>query len=117
MSMDHSKSHRIEIPALEPILSSALSIALSAAVPLWQEELRHRAWAEIQVRLPGLYQLIAEHGDNLLYPAKKKGETARVFNACAEAIAALSFAPGGVRAFGEHWTARHPDLAYDGDQV
>ncbi len=87
-----------------------LAMSLSAAVPLWALKLRQRPWAEIQARLPKLGQVIAEKGDVILFRSKKKGETAAAFNALAEAIAALSFAPGGVTLFGQHWESQHPEL-------
>lgn len=49
--------------------------------------------------------MIAEHGDNILYRAKRRGDTAAAFNALAEAIAILAFAPGGVTFLGEHYEA------------
>jgi hypothetical protein len=47
--------------------------------------------------------MVAHHGDNILYRSKKKGESAKAFNALAKGLACLAFAPGGVNAFGGHW--------------
>jgi uncharacterized protein YqjF (DUF2071 family) len=90
---------------------SLLPVALAAAVPLWAHQLKQKPWAEIQARLPELSNIISEKGDIILYRSNKKGETAKAFNALAEAIAALSFAPGGVRAFGQHWENQHSEFA------
>jgi hypothetical protein len=83
-----------------------LSITLSAAVPLWIMKLQERPWEEIQKRLPQLSQTITEKGDIILFKSKKKGESAAAFNALAEGIAALSFAPGGITIFGQHWETK-----------
>jgi len=47
--------------------------------------------------------ICASRGDNLLFPSKKRGETAELFNGLAHAIAVLSFLPGGVETFGFHF--------------
>ncbi|MEK6609189.1 MAG: hypothetical protein AABZ30_16140 [Myxococcota bacterium] len=45
-----------------------------------------------------------------MFGGGKPGEVADLFNRTAKAIAVLSFAPGGVTVFGQHWEAQHPDL-------
>jgi hypothetical protein len=89
-----------------------LQTALLAAVPLWQMELQNAPWADIEPTLAEAAKLICEKGDILQFGGGRKGEVAQVFNATARGIAALSFAPGGVNVFGQHWEARHPDLTY-----
>lgn len=85
-----------------------LPIALAAAVPLWIYELQARGgpglddWDEARE----FSQVLAEKGDKLLFRSEKEGETAELFNRLAKALAVLAFAPGGVRAFGEHWEAK-----------
>lgn len=64
-------------------------------------------------RRPQLVDMIASHGDNILFRSKKSGETAKAFNALAEALAFLSFAPGGVKLFGCHWESHHPGHSRD----
>jgi hypothetical protein len=91
-----------------------LRTALAAAVPLWIEDLKKRPLREVLARAPELGQLLAEKGDLLLFRGGKRGEAARLFNAAAEGIAALSFVPGGVTAFGMHFEAHHPDLGSEG---
>lgn len=83
-----------------------LATALSSAVPLWIEQLRSRDWAYIEQRAKVCSQEIAEHGDNILYRSRKKGETATAFNRLAEGVACLAFAPGGVTIFGQHFDAK-----------
>lgn len=83
-----------------------LKSALSAAVPLWIDELSGLPWDEIQSIAHGCSQHIAEHGDNILYRSKKEGKTAEAFNALAKGIARAAFAPGGVTIFGMHFEAR-----------
>jgi hypothetical protein len=94
----------------DPGADMLLPISLSAAVPLWIETLKHRPWKDIAARLPELADMIASHGDDILYRSKKRGETAKAFNG----LAILSFAPGGVRAFGAHWESRHPEQSVPG---
>jgi hypothetical protein len=88
-----------------------LQIALSAAVPLWILEKKKLPLSEVLQRIPYCIQMITEHGDNFLFLSKKKRESAKAFNAVAEAIAILSFAPGGVTIFGNHWESKHPGTA------
>lgn len=47
--------------------------------------------------------LLAAHGDELLFRSRKKGETARIFAEVARAAAVVAFAPGGLRLFGTHY--------------
>ena len=82
---------------------TCLQTSLSAAVPLWILEKQKQSWAEIQQRIPYCLQMIVEHADDALFKSKVKGQTAAAFNAIAEAIAILSFVPGGVTTFGSHW--------------
>lgn len=83
-----------------------LAIALSAAVPLAVAELVRKGGPSnddwVMAREAG--QQLAEHGDNLLYRGKP-GESARLFNTVAHALAVLAFCPGGVTFCGEHWEA------------
>ncbi len=82
---------------------SLLTCTLGLAVPLWIAELRGRGWEQIQERVKRCADVIAEHGDDLLFRSKKKGGSAEAFNRLAEGIACLSFCPGGVKVFGSHW--------------
>ena len=84
-----------------------LAISLSAAVPLRIMEFQARPWAELKAVALEASQVIAEKGDIILFRGGKKGETAAAFNKLAEGIAVLAFAPGGVRAFGMHFEAKH----------
>lgn len=86
-----------------------LKIALSAAVPLWVEELKRRPLKEVLARAPECAQAVAEKGDVIQFRSKRRGETAEAFNRLAEGVAILSFAPGGVKAFGLHFESRHPE--------
>ena len=80
-----------------------LRIALSAAVPLCIQEMKKVSWEERKQMVSECTRVIAEKGDNILYKGHKPGETARAFGALAHAMAVLSFAPGGVTAFGLHF--------------
>lgn len=83
-----------------------LQATLSAAVPLCVMQLRRRSPEERQERARQCAQVIASKGDVILYRGKRRGETAAAFAALAEGLACLSFAPGGVRAFGLHFETK-----------
>lgn len=85
---------------------TALATALAVAVPLWIEDLKHMPWDYIQQRAKICSDVVAEKGDVILFRGGKKGESAEAFNRLAEGVACLSFAPGGVRVFGEHWVGK-----------
>lgn len=96
----------------------ALPLTLSLAVPLGIETLKEKPWKEIEAQLPKWSLSIAEHGDKILFTSKTPGETAEYFAELAEAIAALSFFPGGVTVFGQHWESHHPEqVKPDDDQA
>jgi len=86
-----------------------MAIALSAAIPLWVEELKRKPLADLIAEGPALAQVIGEKGDVAQFKSKKKGETADAFNTIARALAILSFMPGGVTFLGEHYENKHPD--------
>lgn len=73
-----------------------LAIALSAAVPLWIEQLRALPEETRLERGMRAAQIVAEKGDVIQFRSKRKGETAAAFNALAEGLACLAFTPGGV---------------------
>jgi hypothetical protein len=58
-------------------------------------------------RVKAYGDIIAEHGDDLLYKSKKPGETARYFNQLADAVSVLAFQPGGITVFGQHYEAKN----------
>lgn len=90
-------------------MNDLLSISLSAAVPLWIEELRSLTLEQRLARAKGLSDIIAEHGDVILFRGGRKGETAKAFNALAEGVAIGAFQPGGITAFGQHWCVNHEE--------
>lgn len=77
--------------------------ALQAAVPLRIAELR----AETDEHRVGIAresaELVASHGDDLLFGGPRRGDTARVFNAIALGLAVCAYQPGGVDFAGSHW--------------
>jgi hypothetical protein len=87
-----------------------LQTFLSAAVPLRIMEFQNRSWEELKPLALEASQVIAEKGDRILYRGQKKGETAKAVNKLAEGLAIMSFAPGGVKAFGLHFEAKHPEV-------
>jgi hypothetical protein len=90
-------------------MNDLLSVSLSAAVPLWIEKLRPLDPEQRIARASGLADIIASQGDIILYRSKKKGESAKAFNALAEGLAIGAFQPGGVTAFGQHFCVNHAE--------
>ena len=80
---------------------------LQAAVPLFVKELQE---IPIEVVMEGARRdsrIVAEKGDLILFKTKRKGESAKAVTALARGLAALSFAPGGVRFMGQTWESQH----------
>jgi hypothetical protein len=93
------------------IVRELLTCTLAAAVPLRLAELdalsgETRADAIRAWRADALEQIPA-HGDIILYPAKKRGETAAAFNSLARGVAVMALNPGGVQFVGQVWCAAH----------
>lgn len=86
-----------------------LKISLSAAVPIWIDELKRRSLAYVQERAAICGQHVAEHGDVILFKSKKRNATSDAFNRLAEGVACLAFSPGGVTIFEMHFEAQHPE--------
>jgi hypothetical protein len=87
---------------------SLLSMFVAVSVPLRLAGLQKKGGpSDLDYELArGFAEELAEHGDNLLYRGKKSGETARLANGLAHAIAVFAFQPGGVRIFGYHFEAK-----------
>jgi len=88
------------------VTEDLLKSALEAAVPLWILKWKDKTFAERTARAGECGDIIAEHGDIIMFKGKKKGETANAFNALAEALAILSFQPGGVKFMGLHFETK-----------
>lgn len=93
----------------EPLKRHPLAEFVSAAVPLrilaiLQEygEPTDRHWEETRA----INDWLGEKGDLLLFKSDKKGETASLANAFAQAIACLAFVPGGIEIFGQRFDAK-----------
>jgi hypothetical protein len=94
------------IPVQPPPLTRAgdcdfglLDLALQAAVPIWIHRFKDTPLESVlnPKRLEELGDVIAEHGDVIMYRStKKKGQTAEAFNGLAEALARLAHCRGGV---------------------
>jgi len=85
--------------------NNILAIAMSAAIPLYIISLKDKGGPS-QADFDSLKEtssLLGEKGDVLLFGGKKKNECADIFNKTAEAIAILSFLPGGITIFGQHY--------------
>lgn len=81
-----------------------LATCLDAAVPLWIEQFRKLPEEEWQRMLDEINKDFSAKMEYVIH--RKEGETAQAFNDLARAIALLSFCPGGVTCFGQHWETR-----------
>lgn len=83
---------------------------LEIAVPLYIEKLSEGGGPskDDYDDLKSITKEIAYKGDILLFGSEKskKGSVQDVFNKLAFALAVMSFFPGGVSAFGNHWESR-----------
>jgi len=88
--------------------NNILAIAMSAAVPLHIISLKDKGGPtkEDFSALQETSDILGEKGDILLFGSnnkKDKGLCADIFNKTAKAIAILSFVPGGINIFGQHY--------------
>ena len=86
-----------------------LPMHLSVHVPLLIAELRAGGGPteEDLVRVQGYLPDLLTCGDQLFFRSTRPGETAQRVNQVAEAIAVLSFQPGGITVFDQHWESEH----------
>ena len=84
-----------------------LQAALETAVPLWILRIQQEQWSweRMAQEASRCSSTVAEHGDNILYRAKKPGETTRAFNDLALGIAIAAHVPGGIKIFGIRFEA------------
>jgi hypothetical protein len=86
---------------VEGLLATSLSMAVTLII---MEMAQHGGPTEDDYKRVKSYQDdLLERGNDLFYPSKKEGDTAKRFNQVADAIAVLSFAPGGITVFGLHF--------------
>jgi len=83
--------------------NALLDVSLQVAIPFWIEFHRDTDPDRRVERARELAQVIASHGDDILYRSKRSEESARAFNALAEGIALMAYQPGGVRFMGVKW--------------
>lgn len=86
-------------------MNALLTSTLSLAVPLWIEKVRSYSEEVRLERARECGQVIAEKGDVLQFKSKKKGESAKAFNALAEGLACAAYQPGGITFAGMHFEA------------
>lgn len=88
--------------------ATVLTVALEAAVPLWQLRIVQRDGPNDTdwYRCREFAWDIASYGDRLMFRESKPKEgpsTAEMFNRLAECTAIMSFLPGGITLFGRRW--------------
>lgn len=88
-----------------------LQITLSASIPLYILQIKEKGeiTEKDMERAREFSQVLGEKGDVLLFGSKKKGETAKLFNDLAWSIALLSFCPGGITIFKQHYENKLED--------
>jgi hypothetical protein len=88
-------------------VDNLLAISIQASVPLHIMEMQAKGGpSEQDLRDARVFSgTLGEKGDVLLFGGKK-GEAAGLFNQLARSVAVLSFCPGGVILFGQHFTGR-----------
>ena len=81
---------------------------LQMAVPLYVARLKekHGPDASDMAKASEWSEVMGERGDILLCGGGKKGEAAELFNGLSHAISVLSFMPGGITLFGQHWESK-----------
>lgn len=84
-----------------------LQTTLALAVPLWIERARTYPEDTRLARARECGQIVASRGDVIMFRDKKRGESAKAFNALAEGIACAAFQPGGITFLGQHWCTDH----------
>jgi hypothetical protein len=77
---------------------------LSVAVPLWQLEFRELTHDERSAIAQESLDTLMRCGEAIIH--RIEGKTAEAFNALARGIACLSFVPGGVECFGQHFETK-----------
>jgi hypothetical protein len=85
---------------------SYLAMSLDAAIPLWMVKYWGYSPEERQTEIDELNASdFSSRMEYILHEGPKEGDTSKAFNDLARSVALLSFAPGGVTAFGRHWEA------------
>ena len=92
-----------------------LATTLLVAVPLAIDEMRPWSTETRLAEIARCAQIIAYHGDDILYRSKKRGDTATGFAALARALAALAYQPGGITFAGQHWCVNHDECRETGE--
>ncbi len=102
----------------DTIVRELLACTLAAAVPLRLAELDALAGetreAAIRAWREDALEQIPAHGDIILYPAKKRGESAAAFNSLTRGLAVMARNPGGVEFVGHVWCAMHSRFGVTG---
>lgn len=92
---------------MPPDTLKVLQEFLQAAVPLWTMRFKELPWEDLKEVMKEAERVLEESGELAVFVTVKKGETAKIFNAVARAIAALSFVPGGIDIFGRHFETKY----------
>ena len=91
--------------------NTTLTTSLEVAVPMHIMELVTREPAELVAIARQCADVVAAHGDDILFRSKRKGATAEAFNALARGLAVLAYSPGGVDFAGLHFESTMTTVA------
>jgi hypothetical protein len=92
------------------VSDALLRTTLQAAVPLWMHSVRSWSTERRVQEASKCAQVIAEHGDDLMFGGKHTTET---FNKLALGIACAAYQPGGITFMGDHWEAGEDSEPWD----
>lgn len=84
-----------------------LVTTLQVAVPLWIQEVAGLTGDERLATARECSQMIAEHGDDIIFLSPGKGKTAEAFDALAKGLACAAHQAGGVLFMGAHFCTDH----------
>jgi hypothetical protein len=87
-----------------------LRTTLQAAVPLWMHSVRTWSFERRGHEAAKCADVIAAHGDDLMFGGKHTSET---FNKLALGIACAAYQPGGITFMGDHWEAGEDSEPWD----
>lgn len=93
-----------ELTPRQRLLLDSLSVAVPMRIAELMDDVPVVRWARIEEWRAAAVEPVASRGDVLMYGGKR-GDAAEVFDHLAKGLAALAFAPGGVRFAGLHFVA------------
>jgi hypothetical protein len=91
-------------------MNDTLRIALQAAIPLHIDKIREWSFKQRGDAAAECSQVIAEHGDDLMYGGN---HCVDAFNKLALGLACSAYQPGGITFLGDHWEVQQDQEPWD----